>query len=375
MYLGIASLFAEKGNAIITRIRSLDCINFLQSLYHTTKRISIDLRGIMKFSLWLCSFFLLSSSLFGTSQLQWETDYKKALERGVKEEKSLLLFFNGSDWSGWGMKMKKEILDDLDFAEEVDKFFVCVELDFPIHKKLSPDLVNQNLRLKELLEVNDYPRIVLIDTNQRQIARYGYLQESAKVFGHELVQVLQKDQQLCEFLAKIKNSSYTSKTLENHYRLALELQRKDDAQAILDIGCQSEHPVFFLLEKYRLLAENRGIDSEEAKTIREKLVILDPKNEKGVHFTLALIDFQECASRKLEPHEIVAPLEAYLAKFGDSDSENTWRIEMMLAQFYLDCDQFSTALQHAETAYRAAPPEMQKEIAHSVEYIKKNGQI
>ena len=71
------------------------------------------------------------------------------------------------------------------------------------------------------------------------------------------------------------------------------------------------------------------------------------------------------------PAEIAAqPLIEYLAHFGETDQKNIWRIEMMIAEMYLDADKWDEALEHAEKAYQAAPEAMHKEIAHSLNYIR-----
>ncbi len=47
-----------------------------------------------------------------------------------------------------------------------------------------------------------------------------------------------------------------------------------------------------------------------------------------------------------------------------------WRVEMMIAQFYLDSDESNTALRHAERALTLAPEERREEIERSVDYIR-----
>ncbi len=313
---------------------------------------------------------LACQALFASSPITWISDYQEALEQAHRDEKPLLLFFTGSDWSGWGMKMKKEILDSPQFADKVGDRFICVEIDFPKHKSLSSDESEQNIQLKEKLDITEYPRLVVLDSAEREIARLGYSPEEGEALGQDLLQIVERDQSLSRAMKGLEFHNYSSFQLEEYYTLAQELQRLDDGDRILEKGLRSSSPHFFRLEKYRLLVEEGKREVAETVVLRHRLLEADPYNERGVHFTLALIDFQHLSSQEPLKREVIQPLEEYLAKFGAQDKDNLWRIEMMIAQFYLDFDESKTALSHAETAFKNAPDEMKEEIGHSLDYIR-----
>lgn len=111
--------------------------------------------------------------------------------------------------------------------------------------------------------------------------------------------------------------------------------------------------------------------SSEAISLRNRLVNDDPDNRKGMQFSLALIDFQALSQQCVDPKEAILPLEQYISSFGSQDKENVWRVEMMVAQFYLNYDDNQTALKHAETAYLTAPDEKKADIQRSIDYIRK----
>ncbi len=315
-------------------------------------------------SLLLTSVLMLSGALYA-----FETDYTKALEQGRQDERPLLLFFNGSDWSGHGMKMKNEILTHSKFEEKIGDQLICVEIDFPKHSALSEVQEEQNKALKERFCVHEFPALVLIDPSEREIARLGYQPESGDQLAHDLLNLVGEDRKLTDKLTKIDHLGVAD--LKEGYAIAQDLQRFDAADQLLQAGMRSEDPAFFLLEKYRLLLSN-GEHEPETIEIRNKLFRLDPNNEQGLLFTLALIDFQtrSCWENTLTPEEIIRPLQDYLTHFGEQDKANVWRLEMMIAQFYLEHDQWRSALQHAETAFQAAPEEKRADVDHSLQYIK-----
>ena len=126
-----------------------------------------------------------------TSQIQWFTNYKQALQSAQKERKPILLFFTGSDWCGWCKKMHQEIFSSPDFAQAVGNSFVFVDIDFPMNKQLPADLAQQNTQLKQKYGVTGYPTVIILDANENFIAETGYRPGGGKAYADYLKQLLQ----------------------------------------------------------------------------------------------------------------------------------------------------------------------------------------
>ncbi|MFC2049112.1 thioredoxin family protein [Chlamydiota bacterium] len=308
---------------------------------------------------------LVFSSQLGAA-VQWHTDYPHVRTLSQQENKPALLFFNGSDWSGEAMWMKREVLSSTSFAEKAANRFVCMEVDFPEHSILSAKESSQNKELKERFHIHETPTLLLLDPQERVIAQIGYLPESGDKFAGDLLKLLEQDATLLKGLA---NLGQDPAVLMNLYQIAQELDRESAQEQILEAGLKSDDP-FFFLEKYRMLVERGESQLDYTVALRAKLASLDPENDQGVHFTLALIDFQDLSQKNRSPEEAVQPLAAYLDRFGEKDQQNLWRLEMMIAQHYMDADCKEKALQHAEKALQAAPDKMHDEIAHSLDYIR-----
>jgi thioredoxin-related protein len=77
--------------------------------------------------------FLSLSSLVVKAQegLTWHTDLSKASELSIKEKKPLMLFFTGSDWCGWCIRLQKEVFKTDEFTKWAKENVILVELDFP----------------------------------------------------------------------------------------------------------------------------------------------------------------------------------------------------------------------------------------------------
>ncbi len=102
---------------------------------------------------------LVSLNGFAQENLTWHTDMEKAFEIATKENKPLMLFFTGSDWCGWCIKLQNEVLKTDDFAEWAKDNVVLVELDFPKRKQLDKKLQIQNYQMQQMFQVRGYPSI------------------------------------------------------------------------------------------------------------------------------------------------------------------------------------------------------------------------
>lgn len=90
---------------------------------------------------------------------EWHTDVAKAVTLSEQTKKPLLLFFTGSDWCGWCMKLQKEVLKTPEFAKWAKDNVILVELDFPRKKEQSQELKMQNARLNQFFSVRGYPTV------------------------------------------------------------------------------------------------------------------------------------------------------------------------------------------------------------------------
>mgnify|MGYP000083583438 FL=1 len=89
----------------------------------------------------------------------WNTDMNKAIEISHNTGKPLMLFFTGSDWCGWCIKLQKAVFSKPDFVKWATKNVVLVELDFPRRTKISEELTAQNRNLQQMFGVKGYPTV------------------------------------------------------------------------------------------------------------------------------------------------------------------------------------------------------------------------
>ncbi len=113
-------------------------------------------------------FILGCLSLSASAQkITWHTDMGKASEIAIEENKPLLMFFTGSDWCGWCIKLQKEVLKTSDFETWAKDNVVLVELDFPRRTKLDKQTQIQNYQLQNLFKVRGYPTVVFANPEKQ----------------------------------------------------------------------------------------------------------------------------------------------------------------------------------------------------------------
>ncbi|NNT70679.1 thioredoxin family protein [Flavobacterium sp. IMCC34852] len=130
----------------------------------------------------LMLFLVLGSLTIHAQELTWQTDINKAMEISKKSKKPLMLFFTGSDWCGWCIRLQKEVLKTPEFAKWAKDNVVLVELDFPRRTAQQPEIQKQNMELQQALGVRGYPTVWFVNAtkkdgkiNLEQLGSTGYV--------------------------------------------------------------------------------------------------------------------------------------------------------------------------------------------------------
>ena len=132
---------------------------------------------IMKKYISILLLFLSINVFSQEGDLKWHTDLNKAIEISIESEKPIFMFFTGSDWCGWCIRLQKEVFFKPDFVKWAKENLVLVELDFPRRKKLEESLKQQNENLRQMFAVRGYPTgwfvVPEIEENKVNFKRLG----------------------------------------------------------------------------------------------------------------------------------------------------------------------------------------------------------
>jgi thioredoxin-related protein len=117
----------------------------------------------------IVALLLFAGSLTAEAQeLIWETNVKKALEVSTLTKKPLLMFFTGSDWCGWCIRLQKEVLKTPEFAIWAKENVVLVELDYPRRVPQTEEVKQQNSELQQIFGIQGFPTIILANGTTKE---------------------------------------------------------------------------------------------------------------------------------------------------------------------------------------------------------------
>lgn len=128
-------------------------------------------------------FLLVFGSMTTQAQeLTWETNVNKAIEVSNKTNKPLLLFFTGSDWCGWCIRLQKEVLKTPEFTKWANENVVLVELDYPRRTPQTAEIKKQNAELQQAFGIQGFPTVFFAKaitkdgkTNFQGLGNTGYV--------------------------------------------------------------------------------------------------------------------------------------------------------------------------------------------------------
>lgn len=110
---------------------------------------------------------VIGSMTMQAQELIWQTSLEKASQESMKTKKPLLLFFTGSDWCGWCIRLQNEVLKTPDFAAWAKDNVILVELDFPRRSPQLPETQKQNMELQQILDVRGFPTIWFVNPSKQ----------------------------------------------------------------------------------------------------------------------------------------------------------------------------------------------------------------
>tara|TARA_R110000868_G_scaffold408799_3_gene692907 strand:- start:610 stop:1104 length:495 start_codon:yes stop_codon:yes gene_type:complete len=132
--------------------------------------------------------FVLLFSLLGFSQT-WVTDFEVAKSIATKENKKIILVFQGSDWCAPCMKLDKEIWATEDFKKYSAQNYVMLLADFPKKKanRLTEEQQAKNDALAEKYNQQGFfPHVVVLTPAGKILGKLGYEKTSVEAYINKI---------------------------------------------------------------------------------------------------------------------------------------------------------------------------------------------
>ena len=123
------------------------------------------------------------------SAQEWQTDFNKAKTLASKDNKPIILVFQGSDWCAPCMKLDRSIWSTDTFKTYAKEHYVMLQADFPRKNSnsLSKEQMAANARLAETYNTNGiFPFVVVLDHNGNVLGETGYKKTTPDAYIKDL---------------------------------------------------------------------------------------------------------------------------------------------------------------------------------------------
>lgn len=119
--------------------------------------------------------------------LNWQTNFETAKESAKKNNKAILIYFTGSDWSSACKNLNKDFFYTEKFKNLADKKLILVRVDAPRRPNLISELqASYNSKLSKKYGQKVYPTVVLVNAKGEELGKvesYNYLHDTSKHYA------------------------------------------------------------------------------------------------------------------------------------------------------------------------------------------------
>lgn len=105
--------------------------------------------------------------------LEWLADLPAAQQRADEQGKLILADFTGSDWCGWCIRLKKNVLDTPEFEQFAAARFIPLEIDLPQRKAIPAAQLTANKALVTRYNIDGFPTILVLTPDGTVVGGFG----------------------------------------------------------------------------------------------------------------------------------------------------------------------------------------------------------
>lgn len=176
---------------------------------------------------------------------EWLTDLAAAKEQAAQNGKAILVNFTGSDWCGYCIRMRKDVLEQPEFAAYAADKFVLLEVDLP-RAPIPAEVREQRMNLCRKYEVTGFPTIMVLNAAGEVLGGFNGARPDVNAVIPLLDEASERGQQLAH---------------------AREYEGVERAKALFDI--YNDFPSNFKAARLALQQEIAQYDPQDSLGIRE----------------------------------------------------------------------------------------------------------
>src|ERR1700747_3818285 len=104
-----------------------------------------------------------------------DTNFPRSAALARNTNRLLLLAVIGTDWSISSLKLDREVFDQAELSDNSKYNFLLCKLHFYQTQERSPETIRQNEELAMKYKVQEFPTVVVLSADGREIGRLGYI--------------------------------------------------------------------------------------------------------------------------------------------------------------------------------------------------------
>jgi protein disulfide-isomerase len=112
-----------------------------------------------------------------------DTNFPRSAALARHLNRPLLLAFLGTDWSISSLKLDREVFDQAEFTDNSKYNFLLCKLHFYQTRERSPEIIRQNDELATTYKIQEFPTVVVLSPDGRELGRLGYIPGGLKAFA------------------------------------------------------------------------------------------------------------------------------------------------------------------------------------------------
>jgi thioredoxin-related protein len=124
-----------------------------------------------------------------------DTNFPRSAALAKSTNRPLLLAFIGTDWSISSLKLDREVFDQGEFADNSKYNFLLCKVHFYQTQERSPETIKQNEDLATKYNVQEFPTVVVLSPDGRELGRLGYVPGGVKAFAAAVNAIVSKSRQ------------------------------------------------------------------------------------------------------------------------------------------------------------------------------------
>jgi protein disulfide-isomerase len=124
-----------------------------------------------------------------------DTNVPRSAELARKSNRPLLLAFLGTDWSISSLKLDREVFDQAELTDNSKYNFLLCKLHFYQTQDRAPEVVRQDEALAAKYNVQEFPTVVVLGPDGRELGRLGYVSGGLKAFAAAVNAIIAQSRQ------------------------------------------------------------------------------------------------------------------------------------------------------------------------------------